>query len=194
MKLLAVIALVCLCAGCKNNETPSEDGLGATLRFLLQERDSATGWTQDFSVATPPKSKSIPLTPDNIAAASLRTTGNSIAPELPGFGSLDTANISRDQWNRLNHFCGAVMGKNMDAATEDFNPATSFLVPLFFTDLETAGLTRFLVGKPWIIGETWQIPVRFFVGSRHLDIQVYLLYNNDRWVIDQISYGELADD
>jgi hypothetical protein len=64
---------------------------------------------------------------------------------------------------------------------------------LFFEDIKNSKLNRYIVGKPAIIDSTWQIPVRFFAGNNHLDVQIYLLYENG-WIVDQIAYGELTND
>ncbi|MDR3284977.1 MAG: hypothetical protein LBS97_07360 [Treponema sp.] len=194
MKCVPVIFLIlALLVCCKADNAPEDGELLKTLREQIQVRDVGTQWTLDFQKKQPssPQGRQIPLTLENIAAASIKFTGNRMYPELPGFGSLDTSNLNREQRTLLNNFCQAVTGDDREKAAETFNQSTRFLLTLFFADIQNAGLNSFIIGKPVVAGQTWQVPVRFFASKSRLDVQMYLLYDTKSWIIDQIAYGEL---
>jgi hypothetical protein len=196
MRSVLFILFLCILTACETGTQAAQDDKAATtLRSIVQRRDDNTVWTLEFPQNTTQNAqdRSIELSPENFAAASIRITGNSIYPELPGFGSLNTANLNTEQRLLINGFCNAVIAGNMQGASQHFYTATRFLLMLFFEDIKDTKLNRYIVGRPTIIDSTWQIPIRFFGGNNHLDIQIYLLYENS-WIIDQIAYGELVND
>jgi hypothetical protein len=189
------IILLCILTACEvDTQATQKREEVTTLRQMVQTRDAETVWTLDF-----PKSAArgapdrVALSPENVAAASVRVTGNSIYPELPGFGSLNTANLNAEQRSLVNGFCAAVIAGNTAEASKHFHSATRFLFTLFWADIKERKLKSFIVGKPAIIDSTWQIPVRFLAGDSYLDVQIYILHENN-WIIDQIAYGELVNE
>jgi hypothetical protein len=195
MRPALFIFFLCILTACEAGTQAAHEGAAVTtLRAIVQKRDAETVWTLDFPKSTAQNAQggTIALSPENFAVASVKVTGNSIYPELPGFGSLNTANLNAEQRSLINTFCAAVIAGNVAEASKSFHAATRFLFTLFFEDIKDSKLKSFIVGKPAIIDSTWQIPVRFLAGDSHLDIQIYLLYENN-WVIDQIAYGELTN-
>jgi hypothetical protein len=196
MRPALFLCLLFILTACEvGTQTTQEDEGTHTLRSRVQTRDAQTVWTLDFPRSTVRNTQGGPiaLLPENVAVASVKVTGNSIYPELPGFGSLNTANLNAEQRSLINGFCNAIIAGNMAEASKHFHATTQFLFTLFFADIKDSKLKSFLVGKPAIIDSTWQIPVRFFADSKHLDIQIYLLYEKN-WIIDQVAYGELVND
>jgi hypothetical protein len=188
------IILLCFFTACEaGTQAAPENSVDTTIRGMVQKRDAETVWTLDFpkSAAQNTQGGAIALSPENIAVASVKVTGNSIYPELPGFGSLNTANLNAEQRSLINDFCNAIIAST--DASKHFRTETRFLFALFFEDIKDSKLKSFIVGKPAIIDSTWQIPVRFLGGSKRLDVQMYLVYDNG-WVIDQIAYGELVNE
>jgi hypothetical protein len=195
MRFVVFAFLFMLFTGCSaNKQAETAAATEPTVRQTIETRDGNTDWTLDFSkdAAAHAGEESIPLSPENIAAASVKLTGNSIYPELPGFGSLNISNLSTEQRAVINRFCAAVIAANTQNASAVFNRSTQFLLVIFFADIKSTKFDRFLIGKPVIIDSTWQIPVRFFAGKNHLDVQIYLIYEA-LWLIDQIAYGDITN-
>jgi hypothetical protein len=194
MRPVLIVLFLCFLTACEADiQATHEDEAVTTLRSMVQTRDAITVWTLDFpqSAVQRAQDRSIELSPENLAAAPARITGNSIYPELPGFGSLNTANLNAEQRLLINEFCGAVIADKIEEASKRFRTTTRFLLTIFFEDVKDSNQKSFIVGRPAIIDSTWQIPVRLFAGDNHLDVQLYLLYDNG-WVIDQIAYGEFV--
>jgi hypothetical protein len=109
--------------------------------------------------------------------------------------------LSRDAIAVIDSFCTALSSGNKANARARMRKETSFFADIIFLDLEITGAgsspfaPRHLIGKPEVIAETWQVPVRLFTRTNgHLDIQVYLMYDSGQWAVDQITYGELGSD
>jgi hypothetical protein len=185
--------ILLILVGCRGNTSGDLAVSDVTVRSAIQERDASAVWTRDF--AQPAKERrNVPLTQDSIIAFTPSQIGNSVYPELPGFASLDTSNLNQELRAAVNAFGRAVTVRDLAGAQGFAREDTRFFMDIFFTD--TAGIKftgPFLTGKPEIIDGTWQVPLRFFAARGHLDIHVYLMYD-DKWVIDQITYGELAGD
>jgi hypothetical protein len=194
MRFVVIIFLLMYFTGCdQNNQAESVAEPQATVRQTIEKRNADTEWTLDFSEGNAARAagRSIPLSPENIAAASAKMTGNNIYPELPGFGSLNISNLNTEQRSIINRFCNAIIAANTQNASAVFKASTRFLLVILFEDIKTTKFDRFLIGAPMIIDSTWQIPVRFFSGGSHLDMQVYLIYEAG-WFIDQIAYGDIT--
>lgn len=172
----------------------------ATIREMVLAKDAAATWTRVFTPSAQTQPGRIALQPDNLAAASAAVLGNPVYPALPGFASLDRSNLSPEAGVVVNAFCNALSAGNKEDARSKMRTETRFLADIIFLDLGITGAgkpfaSRHLVGKPEVVAETWQVPVRLFASAkRHLDIQMYLMYYRGQWVVDQITYGELSRD
>jgi hypothetical protein len=165
----------------------------ATVRSQIQEREAGAAWTREFT-APAPKSRPVQLTQESIAAFGPSQAGNNVYPELPGFASLDTSNLGAPMRAVINAFCRAVIAGKQEDAQALARAETRFFVDIFFADTALIVFSKtFVLGKPEILGETWQVPVRFLAGKGHLDVFLFLMYDT-KWVIDQITYGELSSD
>jgi hypothetical protein len=200
-RLFALFMLAAALAGCKGRADSDLSEPEETIREMVLAKDAAATWTRDFAPAAPQKLAAVALQPDNLAAASAAVLGNPVYPALPGFASLDRSNLSPEALAVINGFCYALSSGNKENARSRMRKETAFFVDIIFLDLGISGAARspfdarHLVGKPEVIAETWQVPVRLFTrAAEHLDIQVFLMYDGGRWVVDQISYGELSRD
>jgi hypothetical protein len=199
-RLFATFVLLVVLAGCGGGANSDLAEQEVTIRETVLAKDAAATWTRVFASTTPRPTGRIALQPDNLAAASAAVLGNPVYPALPGFASLDRSNLSREARVVVDAFCAALSSGNKENARARMRKETSFFADIIFLDLGITGedgsspfAPRHLVGKPEVVSETWQVPVRLFTRANgHLDLQVYLMYTGGEWVVDQITYGELV--
>jgi hypothetical protein len=193
--LFILTAALVGCNGGANSDLAEQ---GLTIREKVLSRDAAATWTQSFTATAPRPTGRVALQPDNLAATSAAVLGNPVYPDLPGFASLDRSNLSREARVVVDAFCAALSAGSKEDARAKMRKETGFFVDIIFLDLGiTAGsspfVSRHLVGKPEVVSETWQVPVRLFTRTNeHLDIQMFLMYDDENWMVDQITYGELV--
>jgi hypothetical protein len=197
-QLFLLFILSATLVGCNGRADSDLTEPEETIREMILAKDATATWTRSFATATPQKPEQIALQPENLAATSAAVLGNPVYPALPGFASLDRSNLSREALAVIDGFCSALSNGNKENARSRMHKETGFFADIIFLDLGiTPGrspfTTRHLVGKPEVVSETWQVPVRLFTrANEHLDIQIYLMYDSGQWVVDQITYGELV--
>jgi hypothetical protein len=192
----AVILLIPFC-GCRHGAEPVIPENGArTLKSLIAEKESAIEWTVDVGRQDAPARRGrVPITPDNMFAARTEIRNADIVyPELAGFGPVDTSLLGNAERGKLGAFCSAIIARDRTRAENLMNPDNRFLLVVFFTDIRDAEFTeRYVMGRPGMRGDLWQVPVRFFLKSGYIDIQIFFL-QGESITIDQISYGEIQND
>ena len=143
--ILSFGVLFLSCSGSQGPDTAAFDK--ETLRTLSLEKENQTLWTreleetrllQDFS-ALPDVSPDIRLEPRIVAAVEL--SGSPVYPFLQGFGSLDTAGISKELAAFLAAFCTSISTWNF--RLEDFAESAIFSAVLFKNDVEKSWNTVF---------------------------------------------------
>jgi hypothetical protein len=202
--------------GCaKNLEAGTPQTGEQTLKALIDRRDSTVNWMLDVNpLKTPQDLVAVPITTATIFAS--RTQTQTVYPELAGFGSLDTSLLSEHEMRVLTPFCAAIVAADKTQASTFMNAANTFLLTVFFDDVRGAAfLQNYIIGRPDIRGNIWQIPVRFFLKGAHLDMRIFLNQGSqgaletqsahaissitpdngqNALLIDQIAYGEVIND
>jgi hypothetical protein len=198
-KSCGFFAVVFLCAfcGCRNRAKPIIPESGeATLKSMIAEKESAVEWTVDV---LPPEKPSpgdgLQITPDNLFVARSEIAKlDIIYPELPGFGPIDTSLLGSGERRGLGTFCSAIIAHDRERAESLMNPDNRFLLVIFFQDIRNAEFTqRYVIGRPGMRGDLWQVPVRFFLKKGYIDTQIFFV-QGESIMIDQISYGEIQND
>ncbi|MDR1785468.1 MAG: hypothetical protein LBR23_03260 [Spirochaetaceae bacterium] len=185
----AVFALISL-ASCSQNTAPAlPEETEVTLRAVIEQKNRAVAWTQDVSPkSTAEARRGILMTPEN--AFAFRGDGSVIYPVIEGFGSLDTSLLGGAALELARDFCRSLIQKDREAAAEGMNSRNTFLLDVFFFDTEGAALTEnYVIGRPEILGNIWQIPVRFFLEGGTLDVLLYL-NQNEPVRVEQFAYGD----
>jgi hypothetical protein len=181
--------------GCARQKEPVLPSAGdATLRDVIQQKERSVQWTADVDPAQQTRTNpAIAVTPENVFAE--RAQYHQIVyPELFGFGSLDTSLLGSKEQGVITPFCEAITAHDKNAAAQLMNTQSAFLLTIFFDDIRDIEFSkRYIIGRPGIRGNMWQIPVRFFLDDGILDVHLFL-NQGESIQIDQISYGEIIHD
>ena len=119
---------------------------------------------------------------------------NNLYPELINFGSLDTSLLAEEAKSVIEKF---IEGQNQDKLEIDcISPDTRFLEPIFLQDFALIdNVDSFIVGKPIIIQNEflneYQVPVRMVTENGFYNTLFFLVNQQDKFYIEQVSYGSL---
>jgi hypothetical protein len=191
---LALALLAFSLQSCKQKSPPVQLDEGEiTLKNVIEQKNRATAWTQDVTAKRgEEKLTGIAPTPDNVFA--FRQGVHALYPELPGFGSLDTSLLNSDALSITRTFCNAIIAKDMAAAAGCMPERNAFSLEVFFYDIRGMTFSKdFVLGRPDVIGNIWQLRARLFSDGQPFDVMLFL---NPRGPvhIEQFSYQDAGDD
>lgn len=117
-------------------------------------------------------------------------------PELKNFGSLDISLLDTKIKNLIQVFIDGINEKKLKV--DCISPETRFLEPIFLEDFSHIGnVSSFLLGKPIIIQNEflneYQVPVRMFTENGYYNTLFFLVYLQDSYFIEQVSYSKLVE-
>jgi len=198
------------CSGSQGLETANFDK--ESLRGIALEKELGTLWTRELeSVRLLQETSEIPEIAKGIrleprVAASAEFTGDYIFPYISGFGSLDTAGISKELSEFLEKFCADV---SVWRISEDFFSKDSLFSLILFkndmekswkdvfsTDFPVQGLNEnkdrdeksaesqkvfisYVYGAPFVEDGGVFVPVRFYAKSGIADVALFIDINGE---------------
>ena len=121
-------------------------------------------------------------------------TSENLFPEIVGFTSLDISLLAPEAKNLIQKF---IEGQNQDKLEIDcIFPDTRFLEPIFLQDFANIeNVDSFIIGKPIIIQNQYlneyQVPVRMITEKGFYNSLFFLVNQNDKFYIEQVSYGSM---
>lgn len=186
-----IAAAVCvLLAGCSQVQTsdliaPSPE---TTIKYRLDTAAAETEWTQTLE---PELSEREPLHAEADVTAqtvfAVKTEEEPVYPFIPGFGSLDTRALGAAQEQCVRGFCGALLSGEHGVLAEFMAAGMEYQLFVFLYNIRgIPALRDYLLGKPFITDGTYMTPVRFYTEQAPLDIDLFLVQEEDRWRIQQI--------
>lgn len=214
--LLTIPLLLASCSNAGNTKLSYSDV--DTIKEIIKDRESQVSWTralegsrldEDISADKEIYDKNIKL--NHTIAKLNRAKQNSVFPEFPDFGSLDTRLLSFQTKEAVQKFCKSLSSDFYNQQTsfdssyifnlvffrndfiEGWNKNFSEDFPAKKTKDETEEkkeelFTYWLLGEPFIGEEITQVPVRFYCKQGIVDVTLYLNRNNlinqiliDRW-------------
>lgn len=195
---------------CSNNLSEN-DGYdeNSTLRYLANELDSATLWTEELEAERLTVSVSsvegisarLNLSP-LIVLASLPSDSSKIFPTLGSFGSLDTSLISKPLRSMLTSFSESI-ARNEDADSF-FEKECLYSLAIFYSDFERIFsscfdfndsskkpfFSKFVFGEPFLDGVYYEVPIKFFAPEATLTLCVFCFEKAGNWQIDQVQIAD----
>ena len=185
---------------CSNgNQIDLSLGSEETLRSLSMKKEEDILWTREIESVRLTKdintsssvSSVIKLTPEIILLSEVEKSP--LYPNLTGFGSLDTREISIELKAFLNKFSESVKKWTLDEKLMEADSLFSLI--LFKYDVEENWKTffgrdfnvdeknplfeSFIYGEPFIAETNVIVPVRFKTNKEHLDLHLYVNTSGD---------------
>lgn len=190
--VISVFILLSACSAPQNGSNQASQS--NTLKTLVKTKEESAVWTRELESVrltkslkqTESVSDSISLSPDVLKVSSVQSPY--VYPRLDDFGSLDVTELPDAAWNKLCSFCDAV-SKDLYSAESLFKRENLFSFVFFADDLKnkffdgelpasdeenTDLFTDYIPGKPFISGDDFQVPVRFFLNKDFFDSMIYI--------------------
>lgn len=185
---LLTISIIFISCSNQNQNQVDEDDLG-TLRYKTELLLKTFEWTEELEPKRLTEYKSVNGISSNMRITNLSLLShsqneNAIYPIIQGFAPLDISLLPENLLSSAKDFC-VLIAKNEDA--DSFMAKNClYSLALFYSKKNDAEYKNFLIGSPSINGTTYEIPVRFFGKKNNFDLDLFWIFEDNAWKVDQI--------
>jgi hypothetical protein len=117
-----------------------------------------------------------------------------IYPYLEDFANLDTSLIPEEINTSITKIMKKMLTDEIDASL--FSSASPWVYPLLKQEMKNLGLLKqYLVGMPHITNDVflqYEIPIRLFLEKEYVDIWMFYIEKDEKYVLDQINFGDVV--
>ena len=117
-----------------------------------------------------------------------------IYPYLEGFANLDTSIIPEEINTAITRIMKKIISKEIEATL--FSSASPWVYPLLKLEIEKLGLVKqYLVGMPHVTNDNfvqYEIPIRLFLENGYVDIWMFYIEKDEKYLLDQINFGDIV--
>lgn len=162
----------------------------STIKYQMDKMVESTKWLEELepqllSDKRNPPQAGVPVTPKNIFG--IQTNEEPVYPSIPGFASLDTRQLGAQQEQCVRSFCRQLLKPERDIPPELMAAGMEYLLYIFLFNIQDIrSFSRYIIGKPFINECTYLIPVRLYTNAAPLDIDFFLIQEQNEWHIQQI--------
>lgn len=177
-------------SGCRNFNADSNNGENISLQKSVKNHEENVSWTRELEKGRLTQKidsndfvkNSLKLNPQTMIALEASKSKFPVYPEVEGFASLDISDLDSEVVEKINlFFLSYLKQKPCDSFMEENSIYSLVLFNYDFGKLNfTKSLTDWYIGKPFLLENMLEVPVRIFDKEKICDVKFYFKLNNTK--------------